>query len=189
MLPKQIVLKGGTALLDANKILQRLDIKDSYVVADLGCGGGGHFIAPTASMVGANGKVYAVDIQKRVLSALKSRLELQKIKNVELVWSNLEQYGAAKIPESSCDVAIIINVLFQNTKHDIIIQEAKRFLRPGGRLAIIDWKEGAQPFGPPKELRIQKQKIREVAYEVGGLFLIDEFDAGRYHYALLFRKD
>ncbi len=189
-MPKeQPVLKGGTALLDANEVLRRLDIKDSYVVADLGCGGGGHFVAPTAMMVGKNGKVYAVDIQKRVLQALKSQFELQKLTNIELVWSNLELYGAAKIPDASCDVAMIVNVLFQNTKHDIILQEAKRFLRSGGRLAILDWKEGSQPFGPPKELRIAKQKIREIAYEVGGLFLIDEFDAGRYHYVLVFRKD
>lgn len=189
MLKEQPVLKGGTALLDANAILRRLDIKDSYVLADLGCGGGGHFVAPSSVMVGKDGKVYAVDIQKRVLRALKSQLELQKLTNVELIWSDLEKFGAAKIPDSSCDVAVIVNVLFQNTKHDIILQEAKRFLRSGGRLVILDWKEGSQPFGPPKELRIAKQKIRELAYEVGGLFLTDEFDAGKYHYVLVFRKD
>ncbi|MBI4250348.1 class I SAM-dependent methyltransferase [Candidatus Uhrbacteria bacterium] len=185
----QVTLKGGTALLDASKILKRLDMKDSYVVADLGCGGGGHFIAPSSRMVGEGGKVYAVDIQKRVLDALKPQLEIQNIKNVELVWSDLERYGAAKIPDGSCDIVIIINVLFQNTKIDIILKEAKRFLRPGGRLAVIDWKEGSQPFGPPGNLRIPPQKIRELAYEVGELLLIDDFDAGRYHYVLVFRRD
>ncbi|MBI2484086.1 methyltransferase domain-containing protein [Candidatus Uhrbacteria bacterium] len=185
----QVTLKGGTALLDASKVLKRLDIKDSYVVADLGCGGGGHFIAPSARIVGESGKVYAIDIQKRVLASLKSQLAIQDITNVELVWSDLEKYGAAKIPNGSCDVVIIINVLFQNTKHDLILKEAKRFLRPGGRLAVIDWKEGAQPFGPPAHLRVPPQKIRELAYDVGELLLIDDFDAGRYHYVLVFRRD
>ncbi len=186
---KQVVLKGGTALLDASQVLQRLDIKDGYTIADLGCGGGGHFIAPSAIMVGKNGKVYALDIQKRVLQSVKSQLEIQKIKNVEFVWSDLEKYGAAKIPDGSCDVVMIVNVLFQNKKHDAILKEAKRFLRPGGRLAVLDWKEGFQPFGPPRELRVPPQKIREIAYEIGGLFLIDQFDAGQYHYVLVFRKD
>lgn len=185
----QIIIKGGTSLLDASKILQRLGIKNSYVVADLGCGGGGHFVAPSAVMVGSMGKVYAVDIQKRALNSLKSQLELQKIKNVELIWSDLEKYGAAKIPNASCDIAIIVNVLFQNTKHDVILNESKRFLRSGGRLVVIDWKEGSQPFGPPKELRISKQKVKELAYDVGGLFLIDDFDTGPFHYVLAFRKE
>ncbi|MBI4239700.1 methyltransferase domain-containing protein [Candidatus Uhrbacteria bacterium] len=184
----KVILQGGTALLDAFKILKRIEIKEAYVVADLGCGGGGHFVAPLAKMVGINGKVYALDVQKRVIEAVESKMKFQKILNVETVWSNLEVYGAAKIPNESCDVVVIVNVLFQNTQHSTIINEATRMLRPGGRLAVIDWMSLSSPFGPPLNLRISPERLKSIVFN-SGLRLFDEFDAGSYHYVEVFRKE
>ena len=87
----ETILRGGTALLDAEKILTRLGIAEGMIVADLGCGGGGHFVAPASRLVGRTGHVYAVDIQKAVLHTVESKLRLQHVTNVDLVWSDLEK--------------------------------------------------------------------------------------------------
>ncbi len=184
---EQKIHQGGSALLNPLDILKGLDIKESYCVADLGCGGNGHFVAPLASLVGKNGKIYALDIQKNVLDALKARLKLEGVENVELVWSDLEQVGAASIPEGSCDLVIIINVLFQNLKHEEILKEAQRFAKKGGRLVVIDWKYSASPFGPPIDIRVAPMSVKTLCSGLG-LKLFHEFDAGQYHYALVFLK-
>lgn len=186
-MPMQDV-KGGTILLDVEEIIKKLEVKASYTIADLGCGGGGHFVAPLAKLAGATGKVYALDVQKGVLDVVRGKMAQEKITNVEYIWSNLEKYGAAGIPDASCDIVLLINILFQNTDHQTILKESARFLRVGGRLAIIDWKHIASPFGPPQNIRIDSKKIKDIGFSLG-LTWYDEFDAGPYHFGIIFRKD
>ncbi len=181
------LLRGGTGLIDAVAVLGRCDIRAGFVVADLGCGGNGHFVAPLAHLVGPAGLVYAVDIQKKVLHAVEAKMRTLVIPNVSTIWSDLEVPGAMKIKDASCDIALVINVLFQNTKHDAIIGEAARIVRPGGRVVVIEWKPTASPFGPPTELRLSPTQIKGLAQDKG-LRLYDEFDAGKYHHAEVFLK-
>lgn len=181
------LLKGGTSLIDVPDLLRQIGIGPGNIVADLGCGGGGHFVAPTSALVGSSGLVYAIDIQKKVLGSLEASLKLQHITNVKIVWSNLEDFGAADVPDGSCDSAILANVLFQNKNHEAILREAARMLKSGGSLIVVDWKHFKAPFGPPDELRISADQVKEIAVRVG---LKEErvFDVGDYHYALILRK-
>lgn len=181
-------VRGGTILLNVLEIIKKLDIKESYVIADLGCGGAGHFVGPLARLTGKTGKVYALDVQKGVLEVVKGKMAQQNITNVEYVWSDLETYGAAAIPDGSCDLTFLVNVLFQNTDHAAILKESARFLRIGGRLVIIDWRHIASPFGPPQHIRVDPKKIKDLGFSLG-LAWFDEFDAGPYHFGLVFRKD
>ena len=181
------IIPGGTKLLDPRSILTRLEIKEGMRVADLGSGGIGHFVIPLTGMVGTKGKVYAVDVQKNVLQALESRRKMEGILNLELVWSNLEVIGGTNIKEASLDRTLLVNVLFQNKKHGNILEEASRLLKIKGRLLVIDWKSTGAPFGPPPPLRISPDEIETLAASVG-LKLIERFDAGPYHFGLIFEK-
>lgn len=182
-----LLLKGGTSLIDVPQLLKRLDINSGQIVADLGCGGGGHFVAPTALMVGSSGLVYAVDIQKKVLSSLEATLKLQNIGNVKIVWSDLERVGATDIPEKSCDVAILANILFQNKNYLNILQEASRLVREGGRVVVVDWKATGGAFGPPQDIRVSPDLVKKMAVEIG-LEFVELFDVGDFHYAAVFKK-
>lgn len=181
------LLKGGTSLIDVPELLKRLDINSGQIVADLGCGGGGHFVAPTALMVGSSGLVYAVDIQKKVLSSLEATLKLQKIGNVKIVWSDLERVGATDIPEKSCDVAILANILFQNKNYLNILQEASRFVKEGGKVVVVDWKATGGGFGPPQDIRVSPDMVKKMAEEINLVF-VELFDVGNFHYAAVFKK-
>ena len=65
---------SGTALIDPYKIFEKISLGHGMRVADLGCGRTGHFIFPTARVVGESGVVYAVDIMKDILESIKSRV-------------------------------------------------------------------------------------------------------------------
>ncbi len=181
------LIKGGTSLLNAGAILDSVGVHEGAIVADLGCGGMGHFVAPTARSVGPKGHVYAVDIQKAVLHNVESRLQFQKIANVSTVWSNLEKVGSAKIPDHSCDFAFLVNVLFQNKDHSAILLEARRLLKETtGHLSVIEWKKSASPIGPPLDFRVDPATILTLGREAG-LAYVRAFDPGVYHYGLIFR--
>ena len=181
------IVKGGTALLDVSLILTKLGLKQGQIVGDLGCGGGGHFVIASAKMVGASGTVFAVDVQKSVLQYIESRAKLENITTIRTVWANFEKYGSVKIPDGVCDIVILANVLFQNKDHATVLREAARLVKSGGRVAVIDWKGTAAPFGPPVELRVSEDMVRQYAEQAAVQF-VDGFDAGQYHYVLVFKK-
>ena len=185
MLPT--IPSGGTALLDVRSLLSKLNVHDGNIVADLGCGGGGYLVAAAAHMVGPKGLVYAVDVQKFVLDAIDSKLKMEGLGNVRTVLADLERYGMAKIPNETCDVVIVLNMLFQNTKHSEIIREANRMVRSGGKLAVVDWKVAPMPIGPDIKLRVSPDQIKSYA-TAQGLAMATEFNVGLYHYGLVFQK-
>ena len=182
-----VYISGGNELLDPTAILARLGVKRGSRLADLGCGGAGHFIIPAAQLVGDSTIVYAVDIMKSVLRSVTSKATIEGVNNIKPVWSNLEVLNATKIPGQSLDFSLLINILFQSKDDESIIREAVRLLKPGGKLLIIDWNNVPTTIGPGVEDRITPAEIKTIAKKLN-LNLIDEFDAGNYHFGLIFTK-
>lgn len=179
---------GGRELLDAHVLLiDQLGINYGAKVADLGCGTTGYFAFQAAEAVGDTGIVYAVDIQKMILKNIENRAKMLGLSNVKTIWSNLEDYGATAINDAAVDYAVLINVLFQNKKPETILREAARVMRRGGRILIVEWKQGRFPFGPPAEVKVTAEKVRELALGAG-LKEKKEVVAGRFHYGLIFEK-
>lgn len=183
-----VYISGGNELLDPMEILGRLGVKSGSVVADLGCGGAGHFVIPAAKLVGQKTNVYAVDVKKSVLASVNSIGRLEGVNNIKSIWSDLEILGATKIPKESVDYALLINTLFFSKKHKEILQEAIRLVKLGGKIMVVDWKEkGLAGFGPTEDDRINPKQIKTIAQELK-LQLTDEFIAGNHHFGLIFVK-
>ena len=179
---------GGNILLNEDLILDKAQIFEKMLVANLGCGVSGHFVYPVAERVGKKkGKVYAVDILRTVLERVARRAKQDNYTNIETVWSNLELFGATKIDEGSLDVALLINVLYQSHRRAEILREAIRLLKKDGRLVVVEWKNTATPLGPPVEERVKKELLEEAGKKLG-LRAEEDFEAGPYHYGILFVK-
>ena len=129
--------------------------------------------------------MYALDIQEEKLSALKSKLALEKLNNVSTILCDLETPGGSTLKSDSLDAVLIPNVLFQAENKYAILQEGKRVLKPSGELLVVDWKKPAS-FGP-KENLANPDEIKKMAATMG-LSLKKEYLAGDYHFALLFVK-
>lgn len=184
----QRVISGGNELLDPKKILgENLHLEPAKIVGDLGCGGAGYFTMAAARMVGDQGQVYAVDILKTVLSSVESKARMQKLYNVKPIWSNLEIVGATSIPEASLDYALLINILFQSHKHKEIMTEAVRLMKPGAKLLVIDWDRGNNALGPADDDKVDQERVRQYATELG-LAEVNDFKAGQYHFGMIFMK-
>jgi ubiquinone/menaquinone biosynthesis C-methylase UbiE len=180
-------IPSTSELIDASKLLLQGGIKQDMNVADLGCGTTGHFVFPAAELVGKNGKVYAVDIQKGALAAVESRKRLEGIDNVETMWSDIERYNASKIPGASLDLVLLVNNLFLSKQKSELARETIRLMAPEGRLIVADWKQTQAPFGPAVQERVGPEEAKKV-FTTAGLELEKEFEAGKYHYGLVFKK-
>jgi len=177
--------KGTGGFLKPEETIKELSIKQGMRIADFGCGAG-YFTIPLAEMVGQKGKVYAFDILKTALESVRSRAKSAGLLNIETVWSNLETLNASKLKNESIDLVLLANILFQSSKKADIIKEAKRILKRGGKLVVIEWKKN-QVMGPPEKFIVDKDLVRGIAEKQD--FKFDkEFPAGQGHWGMIFVK-
>jgi ubiquinone/menaquinone biosynthesis C-methylase UbiE len=169
------------SFLNPQTILNELKIEGQMIAADFGSGSGGWAI-PLAKRL-KFGKVYAIDILEEPLSALKSKAEIQRIYNIERINCDVEK--GVKLPDSCCDLVLLTNLLFQVEDKKKVLTEAKRVLKKGGEILVVDWLPGV-PQGPEKG-RISANEVKEMAKSLN-LKLEKEFPAGVFHYGLVFTK-
>jgi ubiquinone/menaquinone biosynthesis C-methylase UbiE len=171
---------------DPRHILTNLHIPEGSRVSDFGSGSG-YFTLLLAQTVGTAGKVTAVDIQAAPLQVVRTRAQDRGLFNIDYVRGNLEIPGASTLPDSSQDMVLLANILFQSRQKTAIAREATRVLRSGGELVMIDWIPET-PYGP-KELgwKLSKEEGKVLGESVG-LAFVREFPASINHWGLLFKK-
>jgi len=169
--------------LNPQEVINQLKLTGEEIAADFGSGSGGWTI-PLAKRL-KFGKVYALDILEEPLSALKSKAEVIKVYNIQTIRADIEGKEGSKLPDLSCDLVLITNLLFQVKDKNKILAEAKKVLKKNGKILIVDWLSEA-PQGP-KEGRVSPDEIKEIAKNLN-LKLETEFRAGIYHYGLIFVK-
>jgi predicted methyltransferase len=113
------------------------------VVADIGAGDGEYTFA-AAGRVGAEGKVYATEIDEKKVAALRSEVAKRKLGNVMVVES---KEAETNLPAGCCDAIFLRRVYHHLTKPVEFDADLVRSLKPGGRLAIIDFpaRPGLEP--------------------------------------------
>jgi len=166
------------------EIVEQFNLIEGMTVADFGSGSGAYAKA-LAKRVGSKGKVYAIDVQKELIHRLRREAKSDNLHNLEIVWSDLERLGGSKLRDASVDFVLVANLLFQVASQYTLLLEAKRILKPGGHLAIIDWSDSFGGLGPPSAKVVSPNMAKEMAARAA-LKPVREFPAGDHHYGLLF---
>lgn len=168
------------------KNIEQLALKQDQIVADFGAGSGVYTLAAAKALNGS-GKVYAVEVQKDLLTRLERTCNEAHLGNVAYIWGNMEILGGTKLRDHSVDVVILSNVLFQTPDKKTVLEEVFRVLRAEGRLLLVDWTGSFNNMGPTPEQVFPEHAARELA-EASGLVFDRILSAGNYHYGLIFRK-
>lgn len=171
---------------DPEKNIGQARLTEGLRVADFGAGSGAYTLA-AARRVGSTGAVYAVDIQNNVLERLAKEARSERLSAVHAVWGNVEKLGGSKLADQSVDVVLVSNLLFQVEGKYTLALEAKRVLKPGGRVVVIDWSDSYGGLGPAPAAVIKPEEVKKIFTEAG-LALLEEFAAGAHHYGLIFKK-
>jgi ubiquinone/menaquinone biosynthesis C-methylase UbiE len=167
--------------LNPEQIINSIPLKSNMVACDFGCGSGG-WVIPLAKKL-EDGTVYAIDILEGSLSALSSKASNQNITNIKTILGDIE--SGPKVKEDYFDLVLVTNLLFQIEKKEQVLQSAMNILKNGGLLLVIDWKKDASMGS--KEGRLSLLEAKEIGEKVG--FKVEkEFNAGSFHWAIIFKK-
>ena len=162
------------------EILGTVEIKAEFVAADLGCGSG-FFTIPLSRRVK---KVFAIDVQREMLSFLEDKIRRLKISNIELLLSKANEIP---LENQSVDFLISVNTLHEFDERDKMIREINRVIKPHGRLLVVDFQKKETGFGPPANIRISKALALR-SFLRSGFSLLRQKDLA-YHYLFVFTKD
>lgn len=173
-----------------SEVMDGLALKSGQRVADIGCGFG-YFTFRLAARVGAEGKVYAVDIDQKAIEKVRERKERENLKQVEAILSESQD---PRLP-NDLNAVLIVDTYHEFREYDQMMQAVFRALKPGGRLVIID---GEAPAGRPRTEyhrlhSIPPELIREEVARQGFVFKESRpgfYDAeyGKKMYFLIFER-
>lgn len=174
------------AFVNPRICVSSLSLKEGMTVADFGSGTGS-FTFCASDYVGNTGIVYAIDVQKDLLTTLARDAESNKSSNIHTLCGDLEEDGGSGLGSSMVDAVICSNFLFQVEEKENVIKEAKRVLKTNGKLIIIDWSQSHNGLGPAGDKIFSERDARALAKNNGFLFS-EKISAGDYHYGLVFIK-
>jgi ubiquinone/menaquinone biosynthesis C-methylase UbiE len=154
-------------------------------VLEFGCGYG-TFTIPAAQLI--RGKVYAMDIEQEMISIIETKAKAVGATNIELMKRDFVADGSG-LTDCSIDYVMLFNILHAEERITLL-HEAKRVLRPNGKLAIIHWNfDISTPRGPSMSIRPQPGQCRTWAEEVGFVAISPaDIDLLPYHYGLLLER-
>jgi SAM-dependent methyltransferase len=143
----------------SSELWKMLKVKEGDAVADVGAGTGYHTFK-LSILVGAKGKVYAVDIQKEMLDIIRSRAKVGKVKNVTPVQGTIKD---PKLPEGKIDMILMVDVYHEFSDPYEMTQGMVKALKPGGRLIFVEYRL-EDPMVPIKVLHkmSEKQVLKEM---------------------------
>ncbi|RJX16326.1 methyltransferase domain-containing protein [Candidatus Bathyarchaeota archaeon] len=121
-----------------DQIIEAIALKPGQNVADIGSGGG-YFSLRFAKIVGEEGRVYAVDTKPGFLEYVKNSAKEKGLNNIT---PTLVAGDKLDLPEKSLNLIFMRNVTHHMPNRVEYFKSLKRFLKPDGRIAIIEYKKG-----------------------------------------------
>jgi len=170
--------------LPPDEIVAALNLTKGETVVDIGAGTG-YFALPMAATVGSAGRVFAVDVSPEMLERLRNKLAAAGVGNVQCVEG---EASSTSLPAGCATVVFMANVWHEFDDHAAVLAEARRMLKPGGCVAILDWRPDAEPaHGPPIAHRIPLSAAESSIQDAG--FVLDHSgNIGRYSWLLIGRS-
>jgi len=180
--------KSSFDLIDFATLLSVLELPEETVFLDIACGTGNYAIE-IARQIKEKGKVYAFDLWDKGIDQLKLKSGSLGLDHIEAEVCDVSK----KLPleDASVDVilmATVLHDLIHDGTHEGMLSEAVRVLKPGGKLAVIEFKKIPGPPGPPERVRLSPEELIEIL-EPLGFQNRDTVELGDATYLSLFQRD
>ncbi len=149
-----------------SRVMEALALKPGMAVADLGAGSG-YFTRRFVEAVTETGKVYAIDVEKEMLTYTKESLvHLHIPYTAEFI---LARPDSPKLPMDSLDLIFLCNVYHHLEERPTYFSNTKSALKKDGRVAIIDFyhDERSGQLGFPKEHLVPRETVLDEMTKAG----------------------
>ena len=162
-----------------HEVIQALALAPEARVADLGAGTG-YFSARLANML-PKGRIYAADLEPDMVRHLGERAKREGLANLVPVAAAPDD---ARLPER-VDLVLLVDVYHHIEARVRYFEKLRASLRPGGRVAIIDFRLDA-PVGPPRAARVAPELVK-AEMKRAGFVSSAKHEFLPYQYFLVFR--
>jgi arsenite methyltransferase len=147
-----------------DEVVAALDFQPGDRVADIGAGTG-YFTRRFAKAVGAEGVVYAVDLEPNMLRYIAKRARDEGDDNIVPVLATAD---SPMLAPRSVDTFFICDTIHHISNRGAYYRILRDDLRPGGRLVIVDFRKDANlEEGPALEMRIEQTALVRELSEAG----------------------
>jgi ubiquinone/menaquinone biosynthesis C-methylase UbiE len=167
---------------DPEAILGGIGLQEGDVFVDLGCGDG-FFAIPAARLVGAKGKVLALDVDPEAIAGLTRHASGEGLGNIATAVGEAEN----TVMCLECADVVFFGIDFHDFYDQAaVLSNARKTVKPSGILIDLDWKKEEGPFGPPVPIRFDEPTASRFITDAG--FEIESTsESGRYHYIIVAR--
>ena len=169
-----------------NAIVAAVGLRPGMAVADVGAGTG-LFTRLFAAKVGAEGRVYAVDIAREFIEGNLARARAAGYRNVVGIESTQSD---TRLAAESVDLVYVCDAYHHFEQPQAMLASIRRALRPGGTLVLVEFERipGTSPDWIVKHVRAGKEDFRR-EIEAAGFRFVEEVKLMRENYFLRFTRD
>jgi ubiquinone/menaquinone biosynthesis C-methylase UbiE len=162
------------------QIMDAVGVADGSTVADIGAGAG-WFTIRLAQRVGPKGLVYAQDVQRLMLDAIKRRVQREGLLNVQ---TRQAHGNDPNLPARSLDAILMVDAYQEVENRVVYLRNLANALKPTGRIGIVNWKPGRGGPGPEEPNERVARSVVEADAAAAGLRVLAE-ETLRYQYLLV----
>lgn len=181
------------------ELVAALGIRRGMWVADLGAGTGYFSRWLDAAVRGtspdgtakrgaaaerSDGVVFAVDTEPNLVAHLRERAEKERTPTIVPV---LASFDDPRLPPRALDLVLIVDTYHHLDDRRAYLARLGAAVKPAGRIAIVDWKQGDLPIGPPREHKLAREIVIDELRTVGWT-LVDEPTLLPHQYVLVFAR-
>jgi ubiquinone/menaquinone biosynthesis C-methylase UbiE len=169
---------------EAEDLADRLRVKPGSVIADIGAGDGS-LAFEMGRRVGTTGTVYATELDPARLGQIADRASRAGLRQIRVIAG---ETAGTRLPDRCCDAVYLRTVFHHIADPSLFADAVRRALRPGGRVAIVDFPPGALWFHGDNHGVAANTVIQ--AFERAGFRRIEQIDDwGGGTYFLLFELE
>ena len=165
------------------ELVDALHLRPGMWVADLGAGTG-YFSRYLDAAVRPGGIVFAVDTEPNLVAYLRTRSEQEKTPTIAPL---LASANDPRLPPGALDLVLIVDTYHHLDDRRAYLERLAAALKPGGRVAIVDWQKHDLPVGPPSEHKLAREAVIE-EMQAAGYELAAEPPILPYQYVLVFAR-
>ena len=150
-----LLTRGRRRAMPPVKTLRALGLKRGMRFLDIGCGPG-YFAIPACGVVGKHGRVLACDVSPVMIAELRAGAERRGYANLT---AKRNQGSRIPFPDASADFVLIAFVLHALADIQPLLAEARRAMKKGAAITLIDWHRKPMDMGPPLEARFEPEEL------------------------------
>ena len=159
-----------------------LGLTGKETVVDIGAGSG-YFSFRLARAV-PQGKVIALDVEPEMIRHIHHKVMIEGVRNLQVAIAKPDDPG---VP-AEADLVFMCDVLHHIQDRPAWLAKLVAQMHKGARLALVEFKEGKLPEGPPEAVKLSRAQLVTLATDAGLALDSDKPDLLPYQIFLVFRK-